>query len=861
MVAVPRRDQVFISYSHKDRQYFDQLQTMLKPLVRGKQIETWADTQIRAGAEWKEEIKNALARAKVAVLLVSPDFLGSDFIAEHELPPLLSAAKDEGMTVLWVATRPSLYKETEIERYQAANDPLKPLDSFRGSARGRELVKICQAIKDAAASSSLPNVSLPERASSVDALSPIWYVPHNRNRNFTGRDALLSDLREALVSGDVSAATQAIGGLGGVGKTQIAVEYTYRYATEYKIVWWVQAEEPATLAADYARMGGTLRLSEKDETDQRRVTEAVRAWLGRNADWLLVFDNARDPGDIRDYLPQGGTGHVLVTSRNQNWGGIAQKISVPILKRAESVNFLLKRTGQTDRITAAALAEALGDLPLALEQAAAYIEEISGALSDYLRLFQRHYHQLLQRGMPSEYPATVATTWGMSFEQIQKVSPAGADLMNLCAFLGPDDISLDTLREGGEYLSGALAAAVADPLGLSDAVAVLRRYSLVELREAAISIHRLVQAVVRDRLTQDAKQAWANSALLLVEHDFPSDCEKVQSWSRVEHLLPHALVVTQHAETFRVAVGALGQLLQQVGLYQKGRARLQEAKLMLEKSLAIEKEISGANHPKVASCLTNLGFVLKDMEDLKGAHECLKEALTIDETNDGRNPANIAVRVTNLGLILKDMNDLEGGRVHFERALALASETSGPDSLGTVVYHNNLGFLLKDMNDLEAARVHFQRALSITQTTCGPNDPDIAVCCNNLGIVLKDMGDLEGARRHVERALTTTEVAFGPDDPRVAIYVDSLGFVLKDMKDFGEAQALFLRALAIDEAVYGVDHPKAASRAMNLGLVLNDADDRAGARMQFERAFRIFREYFGEKHHCTLTALANLAPL
>ena len=213
-----------------------------------------------------------------------------------------------------------------------------------------------------------------------------------------------------------------------MGKTQLATEYAYRHRADYSLVWWVGAEEPAKLAGDYAQLAGQLALPEKEATDQRVVVDAVRRWLGQNTGWLLIFDNAPAPEEVRPYLPRGGGGQVLVTSRNPNWGGLTSSLSVNVLEPGDSVEFLLKRTrrqGQeADEAATALLAEALGHLPLALEQAGAYIEQTGTSLSKYLELFGEQPRELLRHGKPSTgYEDTVATTWEISFQQVREVPP------------------------------------------------------------------------------------------------------------------------------------------------------------------------------------------------------------------------------------------------------------------------------------------------------------------------------------------------------------------------------------------------------------------------------------------------------
>jgi tetratricopeptide (TPR) repeat protein len=544
-----------------------------------------------------------------------------------------------------------------------------------------------------------------------------------RNPNFTGREDLLARLRQALTSGQPAALPQAIHGLGGVGKTQLAVEYAYRHADDYELVWWVRAEETAALAADYAALAGPLDLPEKDEPDQRLVVQAVRRWLGQHDGWLLVFDNARRPEDLRPYLPPGGAGHVLVTSRNPHWRALASPLTVQVMERPESVAFLLKRTGQTDEAAAGQLAEALGDLPLALAQAGAYVSQTGTTFPAYLDLFQSRRTELWEKERPPlDYPATVATTWDLAFQQVQRASPTGADLLNLCAFLAPDDIPQDLLRGGAQHLPLPLAEAVADPLKFDQAVAALLQYSLMERTGDALSVHRMVQAVARDRLAEGGRSTWAEAALHLVNDVFPSGDvpQDVRNWPQCARLLPHALIAAGHAEALEMASEATAHLFNEAGVYLWTRAEFAEAKAVLERALAIDEAAFGPEHPKVA------------------------------------------IRVNNLGRVLQDLGDLDGARAYCERALAIDEAALGSHHPEVARDVNNLGSVLQDLGDLTGARAHYERALAIDEAAFGPHHPNVARDVNNLGMVLQDLGDLAGARAAYERAEASSEGAYGP---------------------------------------------------------------------------------------------------
>ena len=644
--------------------------------------------------------------------------------------------------------------------------------------------------------------------------------PQPHNRNFTGRESLLNDLHEALASGKYAAftQTQAITGLGGVGKTQLALEYAYRHKGDYNILWWVRSEEPATLGDDYRELAAELNLPPIE--DPREVVKAVRTWLEQNGDWLLVFDNAQRFVDLKDYLPKASGGHVIITSRNQSWGNVAEMLSVDVFTPKESVEFLRKRTGQKDDEAAKALAEALGNLPLALEQAGAYIKETGITTAAYLTLFQKRHEELLDRCKPSEYPDTVATTWDLSFKKAREEVPVSSDLLNLSSFLAPDEIPKSLLVEGSEHLPEPLASAVSDEILLNDAIAALKRYSLLSVTDDALSIHRLVQAVTRDRLKEEGEEkTWAGAAVRLVNGAFPAESYDIRNWPTCSLQLPHALASAKYAEELNVAPETASGLLNNVGPYLIQRAEFYEAKSIWERALKIKEKSYGPDHPDVAATVGNLGLVLRHLGDLEGARKCQRRALKIEEKSYGPDHPDVAATVMNLGNVLYLQGDLEG------------------------------------------ARNCQERALKIEENAYGPDHPDVARTVESLGLVLRALGDLEGARNCQERALKIKEKSYGPDHPDVAATVGNLGLVLQDLGDLEGARNCQERALKIKENVYGPDHPDVARTVGNLGLVLQDLGDLEGARENLERALRIFRERLGEDHPDTIKTRNNLESL
>ncbi|MDD3623028.1 MAG: FxSxx-COOH system tetratricopeptide repeat protein, partial [Methanofollis sp.] len=550
---------------------------------------------------------------------------------------------------------------------------------------------------------------------------PIRDLKHPRNKNFTGREDLLKDLRQALTDSRSAVLIQAINGLGGVGKTQLAVEYAYQYWNDYDIIWLLRSDDPATIADDYSRLASCLHLQVEDPENIPATVDAVRIFLARHASWLLIFDNAPSQDAIQQFLPETTTGHVLITSRHRDWQ-CAAGVRVDTFRRSESIQFILRRTGQDDEEAADELAEELGDLPLALEQAGAFIAETGMPTPDYLNAYREKRLKLLEKRKPYDYLESVATTWEISFQKIREdpdVGPVAEGLLNFCAFFAPDNIPLDMIIQGSEYLPPDLSQACLDESLLYESIGVIRRYSLIEKQGDTLSIHRLVQEVIRNRMNEDASWQWCEAAVQIVNAAFPAGSEDPQTWPECSLLLPHVLSVTEYAEEMSIAQTELVWLLNQSGLYLKARAEFLESKNTFETALVIGEGVYGSENPAVAAIINNLGLALLDLGDLKGA------------------------------------------KTAFKRALKIGEKVYGPAHPAVATFVNNLGGVLRELDDLEGAKEAFERALEIDETVYGPAHPAVAIRVNNLGSVLRELGNLEGAKEAFERALEIDEKVYG----------------------------------------------------------------------------------------------------
>jgi tetratricopeptide (TPR) repeat protein len=622
-----------------------------------------------------------------------------------------------------------------------------------------------------------------------------------RNPVFTGRDDLLTRLHHQLTAGGgggpVTVIGQALYGLGGVGKTQLALEYAHRYAAGYDLSWWIAAENPLNIPA--ALTGLAPRLNLQPTHDQEALAAAVLDALRARDRWLLVFDNAEQADDLVPYQPAGGGGHVLITSRNPAWGALGQAVQVDVLERDEAVRLLLRRTHDHDEASAAELADALGDLPLALEQAAAYLEQNGMPVRSYLAAYQRRHQQLLAKGRALAYQGQVDTTWQLSIDELTRSDPAGVELLRLCAFLAPEAIPLDIFTPEVGLLPEALAAAVAEDgqAGVEEAAGACYRYSLVARDDTGIRVHRLVQAIVLAQLSTPDRQAFNVAVARLLATTFPEEPDDPKRWTRCAQLLPHVLAVADHAPVTGVDEAFSAVLLRRAATYLWRRGEYEPARELLERTLTLAEAAYGTGHLEVGYVLNELGVVLRDLGDLPGARAAHQRELEISQAALGPDHPDVAVALGNLGGVLHALGDLPGARAAHQRELEISQAALGPDHPDVAVALDNLGLVHRALGDLPAARTAHERALAISQAALGPDHPEVGVTLDNLGLVHRALGDLPAARAALQRALTLRQAALGPNHPEVGRILGNLGLVLRGLGDLAGAHAAHQRVLTI----------------------------------------------------------------
>lgn len=674
----------------------------------------------------------------------------------------------------------------------------------------------------------------------------------SEHKEFTGRSRELAEIAARLDDGPV-----AVCGLGGVGKSQLVLRYANqgRVNGKYRITWRLRAESAVTLADDLVDLAGFLGVPIGQS--QQKAAKVALAELTNQTDWLLIYDNASHATPLTRWLPR-GPGHILITSREQGWRHLATPIDLVGFTPAEAESLLQASTGRDETDAALRLAEELGYLPLALAQAAAYIDKHNLSIGSYVELAQDHRAAavLLTKGLdPHDDSTAVATTWLIHFEEL-KSNLAALQLLRLCAFLSPDEIPLDLLLANAELLPEELAKSVATPLGRTEVIGVLVQTFLVtRIDNETVQVHRLVQAVTRQQLGQTDHSSWADIAANLVAAILPDSPFQASVWPKAARLASHALAVVTYAQDRIATIN----LLQWLGLYRASRRETELARDLLQRVLDMKEATLPSGHPAIAHTLNDLSTVHLDLGAFGAARDLLRRALEIfEEFYPEKNHPDIASALLNLSNVYQCTGELDEAHKVLCRALIIRRETCPeyhPEIAKVVL---NLGLVHRELGELGEARDLLSYALVIFNDVHPEDHPDIAGALADLGSVFFELGELGEAQLALHGALAIFKDAYPEGHPDVAGVMLNLGLVYHDLGYFDQAYALLWYALIIRQKTYSGNHPDIASTLVNLGYIRQSQGELGEARDLVQRGLSILKKAYPVGHPRVAKAMAIL---
>ena len=682
------------------------------------------------------------------------------------------------------------------------------------------------------------------------ALRRVWGDVPARNLGFTGREELLGAIRQALVSGD-RAVVQALRGMGGVGKTQLAIEYAHRHATGYDIVWWIAAGQPELIGGQLAALGTALGCGQPG-ADDGAVRRAVLGELHGRERWLLVFDNAESPRDVIGWLP-GGAGHVLITSRASDWEEVAAAVEVDVLDRSESVTLLRRRVPGLAGADADLVAEAVGDLPLAVAQAAAYMTPSGITAADYVALVKSRAAEILGHGQPPSYPLSLAAVTQLALDRLEAADPAAAQAVRICAFLASEPVRAAWFTSAASGLPRPLRKTAADPAAWAQSLARISGQALARVDQQGVQMHRLIQAIIRTRLTAAQAIAVRAQAAALLAASHPGDYNQPSSWPGWAQLLPHLLALDPEA-----SLTALDDLSDDAAWYLIRRGLPNAATDLAGRLYHNHLRQDGPDALSTLRAANTLAAVLTEAGSYSRARDLHEDTLARRRRVLGEDHPDTLASAGNLATDLTGLGEHEAARDLEEDTLARSRRVLGEDHPDILTSASNLASYLRALGEHEAARDLDEDTLARRRRVLGEDHPDTLASAGNLAIDLYRLGEHEAARDLDADTLARRRRVLGEDHPDTLTSANNLAVDLRELGEHETARALDEDTLARSRRVLGEDHPDTLDTASNLAIDLRELGEHEAARTLENDV--LARRVRGEDSPDTLTAASSHQP-
>jgi hypothetical protein len=737
----------------------------------------------------------------------------------------------------------------------------------------------------------------------------IWGDVPQRNRNFTGREEILRALRKRLRDNTDSAVTvvlptAALQGMGGVGKTALTVEYAHRYRSDYDLVWWIRADQPSLVRPQLASLAPRLGLAPAAATGIEGAVSSVMDALRRGVPysrWLLVFDNANQPEEINDVIPR-GPGDVLITSRDPHWAAVVDTVPVDVFARPESKQFLSKRVPKNLTETQAdQLANELGDLPLALEQAGAVQAETGMPVDEYLRLLKEHAAQIMEEGKSPEYPLSMTAAWRLSVTMLSNQTPEALELLRCCAFFSPDPIPRDVFRRGTRATGTSLGDLIGDPILLSRAIRELGRFALVRIDGRTLQVHRLIQTLVRGELSLAEQESYQHEVHLILAASSPASPDDNRVWHRYAELLPHvASPVTELAacpdrdiQAFAIDMARyLYRLGDQEGCctfterlikawterfgpdYDRvldAQRRLADARrelgqysaayLVTETTLRRSRDTLGEDNPLTLALRNGFAADLRARGEFGEARSLDKGSLELHQRVFGENDGQTLRVMHNLALDHALNSDYEEARELHQDTFVLRSEAAeGVSASEVLMSWNGLARAVRLCGNFSVARDLGEDAYEFGREVLGPEHYWTLRTLNDLSIALRRIAaTYQDALELANDVLAKCTKIFGEGHPDTLAAAISLTNIQRTVGQVSEALDLAADTVNRYPDVHGSGHPYNYGCRGNLALLRRVAGDPEAARLLNQEALERLDARLGRDHHYSLTVATNLA--
>jgi hypothetical protein len=789
-------DAVFVSHAGRDLAWAEWVAWQLREAGHEVELDRW---DWAAGDNFVLRMSSALSRASLVVAVVSKAYFEADRFTTEEWSAALAARSrlvllrvEEAMVA--EALRPYIFRDLfGVDEHtareivlQAASGPTGPPTrppAFPGPlpAAGPRLPGTPPELP-AAAGPRLPGT-----------LPSVWNVP-NQNAVFTGRDGMLARLRDGFTTGT---RLQALHGIGGVGKSTLAIEYAHRFASSYDYVWWIDAERPDHIAEHLATLAVTAGWSPADSDTPACASRAGQR-LRTLSRWLLLFDNAEDPAALNRWLPPGPHGHVIVTSRNPNWRQLGTPTAVDVFARAESIALLRSLVPLIPEPDAHGIASALADLPLAVAQAAGVLTETGLSPARYLLELAEHTDELMAEGTPVDYPVPLAAAVAISVDRLAAEDRDAVQLLRQCASMAPEPIPIDIFDSG---------------VALYRRIARIGRYGLARVSGGTIQLHRLTQCILA--ATDPDHPGSRREAATLLAAAVPDDMgDEPATWPRWAQLLPHLLIHLQAGDD-----SELRSALDRAAWYLLARGELQAGLALAQKLYDRWRQDLGPEHPRTVGVAVTLARAYRAVGRYPDAKWLDMQVFAHRRRLGGEDDPDTLIAASNLAVELSFLGENDAARELDEDTLARRRRVLGDDHPDTLISAGNLAFDFRRLGADQAARDLDEDTFARQRRVLGPDHPATLSSADNLANDLARLGDHGPARELHEDTLARRERVLGRDHPDTLASAGNLAIDLANLGEYSEARALNEDVLARMRQVLGEDHPDTLTSAENLAFI------------------------------------------